>query len=476
MTNAAAFTTRGRPREAALAPAKSLPAGDAASGALPDGQQCWRDLVTLAADLAFETDAAGRFVVVAPDPALGWPAATLLGQNAEQLLAEETAPGCFNPFRPAAPARQRRAWLKRPDGSTACLGFAVAPLLDATGAVIGARGVAQDVTDAERREAEAASVLRRGQLLDHILARMRAEVLAPRMMQAALEPLLQATGSEAAAVVDVVGDGTQPALLHAQGELAPPVLAAAATALAAAGDQTAAVEASDGHRVLACPAQTRFGEQVGLVLCRAAGSRAWDADDHMLAAAAAVLLRTILEHESIQREMARQARTDPLTGLYNRRAFTDELARRIDRLEADGLPGALLFIDLDNFKALNDCCGHDAGDHALKVTAQLLRSSTRPTDLLARFGGDEFIIWLDGTDAFAAAERAEALRMAGPQALAALTAGRSARLTMSIGIAARWPGHGEDVESLLHRAGQAMYAVKRAGRGHWRVAPGEDEA
>ena len=91
---------RRRGRRPALA---FLPAADALRGALLDSRQRWRDLVTLAADLAFETDADGRFVFVAPDPALGWPAASLLGQPAEQLLAEPAAPGGFNPFRPSAP-------------------------------------------------------------------------------------------------------------------------------------------------------------------------------------------------------------------------------------------------------------------------------------------------------------------------------------------------------------------------------------
>ena len=99
--------------------------------ALVESRSRWRELVGLAADLAFETDPWGRFVFVSPDPALGWPAATLLGQPAELLLARvEGAPG-FNPFRPLAAVRGRRAWLRRPDASSLCIAFAAAPLLDA---------------------------------------------------------------------------------------------------------------------------------------------------------------------------------------------------------------------------------------------------------------------------------------------------------------------------------------------------------
>ena len=106
-------------------------AGSALHDVLLDSRQRWRDLVLMTADFAFETDSWGRFVFVAPDPALGWPAGTLLGQPAELLLADTSGEGGFSPFRPTAPVRRRRAWLRRPDGSTICLAFAAAPMRDA---------------------------------------------------------------------------------------------------------------------------------------------------------------------------------------------------------------------------------------------------------------------------------------------------------------------------------------------------------
>jgi diguanylate cyclase (GGDEF)-like protein len=168
--------------------------------------------------------------------------------------------------------------------------------------------------------------------------------------------------------------------------------------------------------------------------------------------------------------MARQARSDPLTGLLNRRAFLDEATRRIDRLERENLPGTLMFVDLDHFKTLNDRCGHHRGDEALRAVANLLRVTVRPCDLIARFGGDEFVLWLDGMDELTAAERAEALCRNGPSVLAHLSAATGEALTMSIGIAGRLHGLGEDVEAMLTRADKIMYDVKRSGRGHWRVA------
>ncbi len=173
--------------------------------ALLDSRQRWRTLVAMAADFAYETDAQGRFVFVSPDTVLGWSAAELLGQPAGRLLPEEDA--AFDPFRPAAAVRSRRAWLKRADGRLACLSFACAPLLD-RGAVIGSRGMAQDVSAQDRREAETAAALRRGEVIEHILWQMRQEVLAPRMMQAALVELLAALGAEGRG-------GAEPGSVHA---------------------------------------------------------------------------------------------------------------------------------------------------------------------------------------------------------------------------------------------------------------------
>ncbi len=158
------------------------------------------------------------------------------------------------------------------------------------------------------------------------------------------------------------------------------------------------------------------------------------------------MIRVVLEHEAIQEELANQSRNDPLTGLFNRRAFADELTRRIDRLEREQLPGTLMIIDVDGLERLNKSAGLDTGDAALSALASLLRATFRPADLLGRLGSDEFAAWLDGADDFAAAERAEALRVGGASILADIAAGHEPALSVSIGIGTRWPGSGEEIE------------------------------
>ncbi len=473
------------------APAAPLPtAHPPIVHALLESRQRWRDLATLAADFAFETDAQQRFAFIHPQTVLGWPATTLLGQPAAMLIARADGEAGTNPFHVAAPVRRRRAWLRRADGTCVCLAFSVAPLFDAEGRSAGARGIAQDITAQDRHDAALAAALRRGEVVDHILWRMRQEVMAPRMMQAALHSLATAVGAAGCVVVDMIGDGVSPQVLHAFGADFGRIRHTALTLLESGGHAPVQARAPEGERVLACPCDDGLGAQAGIVLWRDADGRSWDADEMTLAASAVGIVRVILDHEAIQREMVRQARTDPLTGLLNRRAFLDEIARRIERLDREALPGTLIFADLDRFKALNDEAGHDAGDAALTAAATLLRETVRPADLVARLGGDEFALWLDGADSLTAAERAEALRLAVP---AITPAHASTRLGVSIGIATRWPRHvmpaahapsydsaapggeaggeGESIDSLMHRADQAMYAAKRAGRGRWRVAP-----
>ena len=438
--------------------------------ALLESRQRWRDFGAIATDIAFETDVDGMLTFVAPDEVLGHRGADLLGRPLSFLLADRD-PGLPDPFRQSAPLHQRVTWLRHADGSIRCMAISQVPRRDADEKILGARGIGVDVTEREQRDAAAAAALRRAELLEHILAQMRQEVMAPRMMQTVLAELLRALGADGAVVLDLAqadADGSR--VLHGVGADARPVLAAAAGLLRAATEDMALHGTAEGRQMLACPASTRFGDRAALLVWRPDSARAWDADDLTLMAAVTGVACMVLEHEAIQRELARQARTDPLTGLMNRRAFLEEANRRIDRLDREDIPGTLIFIDLDRLKPLNDRMGHEAGDNALMLTAGLLRRTFRPSDLLARLGGDEFALWLDGSDELTAAERAERLRNAFPAEMAHLTAGDPAGMTVSIGIASRPGGSGEDLDSLIQRADQAMYEVKRLGGGQWRVS------
>jgi len=166
------------------------------------------------------------------------------------------------------------------------------------------------------------------------------------------------------------------------------------------------------------------------------------------------------------------AARDGLTQLYNRRAFDDRLAKARAREERQGGRFAVLLLDIDHFKRLNDTFGHPAGDAALKHTARVLEGHLRQGDEAARYGGEEFAVILPGADAAGAAPLAERVRAAIEGSQVVFEGARLA-VTVSVGVAA-WPEDGREVETLLAAADRALYAAKQDGRN--RVAAAADLA
>lgn len=448
----------------------SLPSRNVIQGALQESRQRWRHLVALSTDLAFETDAKGRIVFAMPDTALGWPAGTLVGQPSELLVGDDGGGSIFNPFRPTAEVHKRRVWLRCFDGALVMMSVSATPLFDNAGAVIGARGTGIDMTDYDAQTSHIAGRLRRGEVLDHILSRVGQETGADSMMDAALWALIHALGAEGAAVIGAVTEDASVEVLHECGPGASATLVTAARIVASQTTEPRHVANFDGRLVLTVGCRTRFGAHAGLAIWRHASARPWDQEDTLLAGSAVSIVRMILEHEAVQRELALQARTDPLTGLLNRRAFLEEMGRNIARLDRESGAGTLVFIDMDGFKPVNDRFGHAAGDQALVHLANMLRQLVRPSDLIARVGGDEFAVWLGGADHMTAAERADQLCRNAPVELQALLPEPMTGLGVSIGIASRIVGSQEPIEDIMKRADMAMYEVKRSGRHHWRVS------
>ena len=161
------------------------------------------------------------------------------------------------------------------------------------------------------------------------------------------------------------------------------------------------------------------------------------------------------------RDQARRlADIDPLTGLHNRRAWSERLFALDEALRREGQPLSLLFLDLDHFKELNDRLGHEAGDAALRAMALAMRAELREQDEVGRYGGEEFVVALPGSDGAHALQAAERIRARLHQRAMHDPAG--AMPTVSIGVATLEPG--EDLPTLIKRADGAMYAAKAAGR------------
>lgn len=176
--------------------------------------------------------------------------------------------------------------------------------------------------------------------------------------------------------------------------------------------------------------------------------------------------RAVEATQRLLRDLREQTIRDPLTSLHNRRFLQDYLPRELIRAARERCPLAVIMIDLDRFKWINDSAGHQAGDRVLVEVAGLLRRQVRGSDIACRYGGEEFVVVLPRTTLENALRRSEEIRLA-----IARERGRFHPVTASLGVAL-CPAHATNAEALLHAADQALYEAKRAGRNQVKVFAG----
>ena len=180
---------------------------------------------------------------------------------------------------------------------------------------------------------------------------------------------------------------------------------------------------------------------------------------------ATVAVDNVVLHEEAQRLSI----TDGLTGLWNYRYFTMTIGKEIERAARFSRPLALLLLDLDHFKLVNDVYGHQRGDAVLVELAARVRGQVRDVDTVARYGGEEFVVILPETDEEGAVLAAERIRAAVRRRPFGEPGEAPLEVTVSVGVSV-FPVHGAGASSLLRRADEALYTAKREGRDTWRLA------
>jgi diguanylate cyclase (GGDEF)-like protein len=174
-------------------------------------------------------------------------------------------------------------------------------------------------------------------------------------------------------------------------------------------------------------------------------------------------IKVLEDIRSKQNELKRQAATDPLTQLYNRRHFVSEGDSMIEKAKGAGEPLSVIALDIDHFKAVNDEHGHNVGDSVLVDIAAIFRQYSRDRDLVARFGGEEFVILLPGANNAEAQSCAERIRKGVERHVTDADGGLGVRITVSIGVAEVNTAV-ESVENAVNRADKALYEAKASGR------------
>lgn len=446
---------------------------DAWVNALTESRARYKGLVEMSADFCWETDSAGVFVFVSPGGALGFTADDLVEKQATSVLRSTVSENSPQPFAATQPFDGIDMWVRDAEGNAVCLEITARPIFNRSAERSGARGICRDVT----RERERAETLGRLQMREHLVAHImktiRDESESEAMLNAAAKSLAHAVTADGCAVYDEVSasperDGI--AAVFGEADLARTILAA--VNFSDRHEEALIEHQVDNRSVLLSATFWQGAVNGALAVWRDDVEDGWQDDDRRVLSDIAVQFGIALHQIDHRKELETLSRTDGLTGLLNRRAFTDELQSRLAR--AGGNAGALFYVDLDNFKPVNDLHGHDKGDDALLAVAEMLQAATRPGDLVARLGGDEFALWLDRTDASAAETRADEL-LDQSSALLPLSGGPEIPLGFSIGIAVHDPDADEDIAALTARADAAMYAVKKNGKGGAGLAPAASE-
>ncbi|GAB6845150.1 putative bifunctional diguanylate cyclase/phosphodiesterase [Methylorubrum rhodinum] len=423
------------------------------------------DFALIAADWFWETDAEGRFSHVSTEAErfLGRPVAAVLG-IARRALAQETdgeagadgLPAYHDALAARRPFRDLTYRYRHPDGAPRWFEISGRPRFSAEGAFLGYRGVGSDVSEQHRTRdalmAAHAEISEQNRLFDAALENMSqglclfdaghrllvwnrrylemfglaADALQVGMSQRAVIELLVRLGRyRSEATVDSVSEGTR-------------------TSLAAEGPKSLMRELADGRIIAATHRPMPGGGWVAT-------------------------FEDITERRRNEARIIHMARHDGLTDLPNRTALREVGAELLRQVHEAGAGLAVLCLDLDRFKPVNDSFGHAVGDGLLKAVAARLRTKVRGRDVVARLGGDEFAVLYAVDDADGAAALAQRLirAVSAPYRLDGVTA----EIGMSVGIALAGPdaGGGHDIERLLKEADMALYEAKAEGRGTFRL-------
>lgn len=425
--------------------------------ALIDSRQRFKELIDTAADFTWEVDAEGKFSFISGSFILGHIPSDLIGRLPQDFAL---ADGAARAFDGSGPSGGSEIWLKDATNRALCLLVQAQPLV-AEGPFRGARGLARDITAQKMRETELAEARHRERLVIHLLRSLRRAIDPAEALAIALDTAIQAVGAEAGCVARLTKDGLVEALT---GDLSNADLVLAQTANQGIED---VVLNQIGDRLGLALLCRHESQRVGvLILWRDIARGNWAAEDLFLlselAEQSAVLIEQLKDHETLKS----LSTTDPMTGLLNRRGFESALTREVAQARQEKQNGALFYIDLDNFKQVNDQFGHAQGDAVLIATANILRNELRASDTLGRLGGDEFVAWLAGIDRNEAIAKAEALQNAACS-LSKFAPGTSKPVGFSIGIAMLRLDPADSLHAFMMRADEAMYRIKHGNKGSY---------
>ena len=449
---------------AALLLARDITLERSLRSALVESRQRYRDLVEASCDFAWECDEEGRFTFVSEVGALDYTASELVGMSITELLMdgqswEET------PFTSREPIERCDVWFRDQRGSNRCMSVLSVPLEDAQGNWRGCRGLCWDVTTERSQFTSQARSHNRELVFSYVMRVVQGELDPARMLEAAAKELISALPASGAAIFRRLERGELKLAAQAGRALPEP------PPLYLLDDcDSDAIERSDGFRLMIRPTCHRGFGNGALCVWHEDEEVSWGEDELYLLDAIAAQVAWVHAQADREEQLERLSSTDSMTGLLNRRTLLESIQRRLHRATLSESTMALMFVDLDDFKSINDNYGHHFGDKVLQRVGDILNRNVRDQDLAGRLGGDEFALLIDEIAVDTAVQKSESIiasiadtRLEGAPA--------DFRFSLSIGIAIFDPKRPEQVDSLMARADRAMYEVKRRGKAGIVVAP-----
>lgn len=434
---------------------------DRMTDALVKSRGMLKSLLDASVDISFQVDKRGIFTFLSPVEALGKKLEPWIGRRAQDLFW----PGGPSPVRSPLSVKKPTNFAAVPvgfvSGRKCWFSFIVEPVLADDGSYTGARGSCRDVTEQVLADKKTKRDNLRLGLQQRITRQLNVSESSEEILDNASAELMDVLRADMVWSLVKYEEGLIPASICGDATVVPDINGIWRE-LALSSDPVLEID-DEGRKHLAVRLEQSVGS-VGMVLVsRDTSVVPWaDYEKSLLEDVMGALASAFGKAELINR-LRRLSTQDELTGLWNRRAFVESVERRLRQQCRSGQSGCMLFIDLDHFKSINDTLGHAAGDAALELVADTLKSIVRESDYAGRLGGDEFVVWLENISANDAAMKARTLLEAMTEVKTAIGA-EDMPLGASIGICASEPGTDLKFGDLSERADAALYQVKKTGR------------
>lgn len=448
--------------------------------ALITSRQLFKDLVTCTAEFVWETDQKGYFRYVSPRGAIGYTAAELDGRVARKLIVppetideDDVRPGdLINPFESQYPLEDQLIWLRDKSEGLACMRISSIPIFDEEGNWIGCRGAGQDITEEMSQRAHLDRLAAQDKMLSRIIDAIRQEIDPKKLFEIAARGTCDALNStriwmgrrNLSGELEIafklgVEDNIEKCIFNwFEMQTEYPL-----------NEYTLVELEEEGRHIFISPIFS--GDQVDGIIALVRRQEATELEESEIR-----LLRLMSDHLGValvqikaREKLEKLSRTDELSGLLNRRAFHEDVIIRLEHSKRAKNESALFYIDLDNFKPVNDKFGHEKGDEVLVGVSKILSQNTRVEDMVSRLGGDEFALWLEDIPKEMAIKKAEELQEH-CRILSKKLGILDPMLSFSIGIAMVTGNRDETLDELLAAADAAMYVVKEQGKGAFSIA------